>query len=168
MSTTTDTTRRSFLKAGALVAAPAAAIGIPVAAVAEDGSKAALARLQDERAIEALNRDFLRAFNRGGAESTAQLFASRKAPAIAKGISKLSLDMAEAPRSFAIADDGVSATARFECTVEVAEELEGSATIVQMARMQGNAVAIQTRRKTLAAAYAKRGDAWQITSIELA
>jgi hypothetical protein len=89
MSKTTDTTRRSFLKAGALAAAPVAAIGIPVAAMAEDGSKAALARLQDERAIEKLNRDFLRAFNGGGAEGTAQLFVNRKAPAFAKGVNKL-------------------------------------------------------------------------------
>ncbi len=167
MSKTTDTTRRSFLKAGALVAAPAAAIGIPAAAMAEDGSKAALARLQDERAIEALNRDFLRAFNRGGAKGTAKLFADRKAPAIAKGVSKLSLDFAEAPQSFAIAEDGSNATACFDCTFELAEELEGSETIVQMARMQGNSASVQTVRKTLSASYAKAGDAWEITSIEL-
>lgn len=168
MSKTTDTTRRSFLKAGALVAAPAAALGLPVSAMAEDGSKAALARLQDERAIEALNREFLRAFNRSGAEGTAQLFADRKAPAIARGVSKLSLDLAEKPKSFAIADDGASATARFDCTAEMTKELEGSETIVQMARMQGNTASVQTARKTLSASYAKSGDTWQITEIELA
>ncbi len=169
MSNNTDTTRRTFLKAGALVAAPAAAIGIPVAAIAaDDGSKAALARLQDERAIEALNRDFLRAFNRGGAKSTANLFADRAAPGIAKHVRRLSLELADAPRSFVIADDGASATARYDCTVEIAQELEGDETLVQMARLQGNAAGVESARKTLSARYAKGADGWMITEIELA
>ncbi|TIX51874.1 hypothetical protein [Alteraurantiacibacter aquimixticola] len=168
MSKTIDTTRRSFLKVGALVAAPAAAIGIPVAAMAEDGSKAALARLQDERAIEALNRDFLRAFNRGGAKDTASLFADRKGPAFAKGVSKLSLDLAEEPRSFAIAEDGATATARYDCTAEIADELAGKETLVQMARMQGNSAGSQSARVTLSAQYAKRGEGWLIASLDLA
>jgi hypothetical protein len=37
-----------------------------------------------------------------------------------------------------------------------------------MARMQGNTASVQTARKTLAASYAKIGDAWQLTSIDLA
>ena len=54
---TTD--RRSFLKAGALVAAPLATAA-PAAALAADGSRARLARLEDERAVEGLHRAFLR------------------------------------------------------------------------------------------------------------
>ncbi|GAA0281721.1 hypothetical protein GCM10009127_23820 [Alteraurantiacibacter aestuarii] len=168
MSKTTDTTRRSFLKSGALVAAPVAAVAFPAAALAGDGSKAALARLQDERAIEALNRDFLRAFNQGGAQGTADLFANRGAPRIAKGISRLSMDLAEAPGSFAIAEDGISAAASYDCHVEVTEELEGHETIVQMARMQGNSAVLQSERRTLSAHYSKRDDGWMITDIELA
>jgi hypothetical protein len=169
MSKTTDTTRRSFLKSGALIAAPAAAIGIPVAALAEDGSKAKLVRLQDERAIEALNRDFLRAFNKGGAESTAKLFSNGKAPSLAKGLRKLSIDLAEEPKSFAIAEDGASATARYDCAVEISQELEGQETIVQMARMQGNAAGSETQRKTFVAQYSKCMESgWSITKLELA
>lgn len=168
MSKSTDTTRRSFLKSSALVAAPAAAIGIPVAALAGDGSKAALARLQDERAIEALNRTFLRSFNKDGARGAANLFANGKSPTFAKGVRKLSLDLAEEPKRFAIAEDGASATARYDCTAETAQELEGTETIVQMAKMQGNSASSKSARKTLSARYAKRNDEWFITDLELA
>ncbi len=167
MSNTSHTSRRSFLKSGALVAVPAAAVGIPVAALAEDGSKAALARLQDERAIETLNRDFLRSFNKGGARSTARLFADGRAPAFAEGVSKLSLDLAEEPKSFAIAEGGATATARYDCTVEIALELEGQETLVQMARMQGNAADVRSSQKTLSAHYARHGDGWRIAKLEL-
>lgn len=168
MGKTTQTSRRSFLKSGALVAAPVAAIGVPVAALAADGSKAALTRLQDERAIDMLNRDFLRAFNQSGAKGTANLFAGRKAPKIAEGINRLSMDMAEVPKSFAIAADGTSAAARFECTVEMTEALEGQETIVQMARLQGNGAGTHSARKTLSAQYAKSGDDWLIANVEVA
>jgi hypothetical protein len=160
MSKTTQTTRRAFLKSGALVAVPSVAIGIPGAAMAEDGSKAALARLQDERAIEALGRDFVRVFNRGGAQDAVS-------PSL-QGVTKLSLDHAEGAHSLAFAPDGTSATARFDCTAEVAEELVGNATIVQMARLQGNAASSQTVRKTLSAYYARYADGWRIASIDLA
>lgn len=168
MSQTPQTTRRSFLKFGALVAVPAVAIGVPAAALAQDGSTAALARLQDERAIEALNRDFVRAFNRGGVQGTASLFAHRSTPAIPQGVSKLSLDLTDQPHSLTISKGGASAAARYDCTVELAEELEGQATIVQMARLQGNAASSQEVSKTLLAHYARNAEGWQITSIELA
>ena len=57
--TSISTDRRSFLKTGAIAAAPLAALA-PAAALADDGSKARLARLEDERAIESLHRAFLR------------------------------------------------------------------------------------------------------------
>lgn len=168
MGKTTQTSRRSFLKTGVLVAAPVAAIGVPAAALAADGSKAALTRLQDERAIDMLNRDFLRAFNQSGAEGTAKLFAGRKAPNIANEINRLSLDLAEAPESFAIAADGTSATARFGCDVEMAAALEGQETIVQMARLQGNGAGAHSSRRTLSADYTKSGGDWLIANVKLA
>lgn len=166
MSKTTQTSRRTFLKAGALVAAPAAAVGIPVAALAEDGSKAALARLQDERAIEGLNREFLRAFNHGGAESTARLFADGRAPDLSAQISRLSL--ADEAAQFSLDSNGATATASFACTVETAEDFEGSDTLVQMARLQGNAADVVTSRKQLSARYAKRADGWLLTEVAIA
>jgi hypothetical protein len=167
MSKMTDTTRRSFLKSGALVAVPAAVVAIPAAALAEDGSKAALARLRDERAIEALNRDFLRAFNQGGAKEAANLFADGKAPALASEVTRLSIDTADTPKSFAIAEDGASATARYDCTVETAHALEGNHAYEQMARLQGNTTATQSGRKVLSAHYVKRRGGWMISKLEL-
>ncbi len=166
MSTRTDTSRRSFLKVGALVATPAAAVALPAAALAEDGSKAALARLQDERAIEGLNREFLRAFNKGGAGNTAKLFANGNAPDLSARISRLALD--DEPAQLSLAPDGATATASIACTVETAEDFEGSETLVQMARLQGNAAGIVTSRKQLAARYAKRADGWVLTEVAIA
>src|SRR5262245_27315706 len=80
MSKTMTTSRRSFLKSGAIVAAPVVAVAAPAMAFAADDSSAKLARLEDERAIEALNRNFVRDFNASGVQGTASLFADGKAP----------------------------------------------------------------------------------------
>lgn len=165
MSKATDTSRRNFLKVSALVATPAAAMGLPVAALADDGSKAALARMQDERAIEELAQDFLRAFNASGAKGTSKLFANGKAPALGEAVSKLARE--DSASDLAIAEDGASATARIACKVDLAEQLEGSETIVQMARLQGNAASIHSASKTLVAQFAKRGDGWVISEVAL-
>ena len=53
MTRDTDSTRRSFLKGGALLAAPLAA-AVPAALVADDGMRARLARLEDPDFIESL------------------------------------------------------------------------------------------------------------------
>ena len=58
--------RRAFLKAGSLAAAPLAMAAPAAALAADDGSRAKLARLEDERAIEALQRKFVRYLNGAG------------------------------------------------------------------------------------------------------
>ncbi|MGZ5792642.1 MAG: twin-arginine translocation signal domain-containing protein, partial [Croceibacterium sp.] len=58
------TDRRSFLKTGAIAAAPLA-VAMPTAALADDGSHARLARLEDEKAIAALHREVVGQVNRG-------------------------------------------------------------------------------------------------------
>ena len=167
MSNSTNTSRRAFLKSSALVAAPVAAVAVPAAALADDGSKAALAKLQDERAIEALNHEFLRQFNCYGCKGTASLFANGKAPDLAENISQLALEQGANPKSFAMTDDGASATARYDCTVQMEEALAGEDTIVQMARLQGNAAKVHSATKTLAAHYVRSADGWVIASLEL-
>ncbi|HSG34667.1 MAG TPA: hypothetical protein VLA37_09030, partial [Sphingomonadaceae bacterium] len=92
MSKTTQTTRRSFLKTGAIVAVPVAAVVTPAAVMAADDTGLRLARLEAERAIEALNRDFLREFNRAGAGGTARLFADGKAPELGDHTARLLVD----------------------------------------------------------------------------
>lgn len=147
------TSRRDFLKTGALAAVPVAA-GLPAAALAADDSKAALAHLQDERAIEALTRDVLRQFNRGEAGN---LFD--------RGIARVALD-ADAEPSLAIHGD--MATARFACTVDTEHGLEGHGTLVEMARLQGNAGATSSTAKTLVARYTRQNDHWTIAALDIA
>ena len=168
MSKMTDTTRRCFLKSGAIVAAPLAAVAAPaVAKAAGDGSAARLARLEDERAIEALNRDFLRRFNREGLERTAELFADGKAPGITGEMNRLSLDPAAEPELFELSKDGSTAHMRQVCLVESDHPLEGEETLVQMARLQGNSASRARSGKTLVANYRKQGERWTITKLEL-
>ena len=88
----TSTDRRSFLKSGALVAAPIAAVGVPAAALAGDDSRALLARLEDERAIEALHRSFLRHVN--GSGDCAKLVASSDAIDLGEGLRSIAEDLA--------------------------------------------------------------------------
>lgn len=164
MTAQTDTTRRAFLKAGALAAVPAAGLGLPAAALASDDSKAALARMADERALEGLARDFVRAFNRGGAGAAAPLFADGRAPMLP--VAKLAL--ADEEPQLAISGDGDAATASLACTVEEALALEGEETLVRMARLQGNAAGVQATPKTLRASFVRHADGWRIASVDLA
>ncbi|MGC2506997.1 MAG: hypothetical protein WA369_10075, partial [Candidatus Acidiferrales bacterium] len=74
MSKEPDSTRRSFLKGGALLAAPLAA-AMPAAMVADDGTKARLAKLENEAAIRALHQAWLRSIDTGARDEVASLFA---------------------------------------------------------------------------------------------
>ena len=64
MTMNQSTSRRSFLKTGAIAAAPLA-MAAPAAALADDGSRARLARLEDEKALAALHREVMAQVNRG-------------------------------------------------------------------------------------------------------
>lgn len=166
MSNDMHTTRRSFLKSGALVATPIAAVAVPAAVFAEDGSKARLARLEDERAIEALNRDFLRRFNKGGAAQTAELFARGDAPELPGAITRLTIVDDDAPGELELADDGATASHRFACMAETESVLEGNETIVQMARFQGNYAVRTEKSRMLSAKYVRLPNGWAIEKID--
>ena len=163
----TMTSRRSFLKSGAIVAAPVVAVAAPAVALAADDSKAKLARIEDERAIEVLNRTFVRDFNGSGAQGTAKLFADGKAPMLVNA-SRLALDPAADPDLLEIAADGASAHSRHAVTVESEHEIEGHGTLAQMARLQGNTAATASHRHVLIAEYVKQDDRWAIGSVRLA
>ena len=150
------TSRRSFLKSGAIVGAPLAAVAVPAAAMADDGTKARLARLEDERAIEVLHRDVLRRFNAG---DTVDGFDP--------GVSAIRPDMASEPAVPELTDDGSTARCSHACVVEIESELEGNSTLVQMARLQGNGVVRTQEKRTLHADYVKRGGEWVVASLRL-
>jgi hypothetical protein len=150
MSNTT-TSRRDFLKTGALAAVPVAAAGFPAAAIAADDSQAALARLQDERALEALTREALRQFNQGGSAQ------------FAAGVTRVALT----DEAHELEVTGDTATARFACTVDTAHALEGQGTLLDMARLQGNAGRTETTGQTLLARYTRQQGQWAIAALDL-
>jgi len=168
MSKTMTTSRRSFLKSGAIVAAPVVAVATPVVAFAADNSRAKLLRLEDERAIEALGRNFVRKFNASGAKGTSTLFADGKAPKLARNASHLALDPAAEAELLEIAADGASARSRYAVTVESEHALEGEGTLVQMARLQGNTATRVSEQRVLVAEYVKLEDRWAIADLRLA
>lgn len=154
------TSRRAFLKSGALVAAPLAAVAVPSAALAaDDGTRAKLARLEDERAIEALHRAFLRQVN--GEGECAALVTSSGAVAFEPELRSIVEDRAHETR-IVLADDGLTATARCTCRIELATEFTGDTTIERMARFEGLDSHRHEEQRVLATEFVKRADGWRI------
>jgi hypothetical protein len=156
--------RRSFLKAGVIVAAPLAAAA-PVAALARDGSAAKLARLEDERAVEALQRKFLRHLAR--ADDCGEFIASSDTIDLGEGLRSITEDLNHEP-SVELAEDGHSATARCACRVERETEFTGDSTLEQMARFQGQGSHRHEERQVLATEFVKAGDGWKISRARFA
>ncbi len=164
MDTTSATDRRAFLKAGAIVAAPLA-VATPVAALADDGSKARLARLEDERAIEALQRKFLRDVN--GSGDCAEFIASSDVVDLGTGLRSIAEDLGH-EATVELSDDGRTARARCACRVQREAEFAGDSTLEQMARFQGQGSHRFEERATLATEFVKGEDGWTIASARLA
>ena len=148
------TSRRSFLKTGALAAAPLAVLAPAAAFAAEDGSKARLARLEDEKAIQALHRDLLRGVNGGERQ-------------LAKGLTALAPDPANEAQ-LAFADDGRHATYRRACTASFRTEFTGHSTLEQMHRLQGQGQHSHEESRELVVEYEKGKHGWAIQRVRLA
>ena len=159
---TTD--RRSFLKSGAIVAAPLAAV-VPVAALADDGSRARLARLEDERALVTLQRKFLRRLN--GTGDGGEFIARSGTVDLGEGLRAIAEDTGE-EATFELAEDGLTARARCACRVERQTEFAGNSTLEQMARFQGQGSHRHEERRTLATEFVKGKDGWTIARAQLA
>jgi hypothetical protein len=159
--TTTD--RRSFLKTGSLVAAPLA-MAAPVVALADDGSRARLARLEDERAIEALQRKLLRHLNGTGDGGE---FVALGAVDLGHGLRAIAEDMGH-EAELTLSDDGITASARCACRVERETAFAGDSTPERMARFQGHGSHRHEERRTLATEFVKDQDGWRIARAQLA
>lgn len=159
-----ETSRRSFLKSGALVAAPVIAAA-PMAALAADDSRAKLPRLEDERAIEALQRKFLRYLS--GVGDCGEFIASSDAVDLGEGLRTIAEDMSQ-EASFELAEDGRSATARCACRVEREIEFSGDSTLERMARFEGHGSHRHEERQVLATEFVKAGDGWKIARARFA
>lgn len=149
-----STDRRSFLKTGALVAAPLAVVAGPAAALADDGSRARLARLEDEKALAVRYREVLRQVDRG----------ERK---LANGLTGLAVDPAH-ELQIALADDGGRASCRRACMASFRIEFTGASTLEQMHRLQGQGLHTHEEPRVLVAEYVKGKDGWAIESLRLA
>ena len=160
---TTTTDRRSFLKTGSIVAAPLAMV-TPAAAFADDGSRARLARLEDERAIEALQRKFLRHLN--GAGDRGELVASSGTVDLGEGLRAIAEDIGH-EATLELAEDGLTAKARCACNVERETAFAGNSTLEQMARFQGQGSHRHAERRTLATEFVKDKDGWKIARARL-
>lgn len=158
------TDRRSFLKTGSLVAAPLA-LAVPAAALAADDSRAKLARLEDERAVEALQRKFLRYLN--GGEDCRAYVASSDAVELGEGLHSIVEDMGHEP-TLELAEDGLSAFARWTCRVERETAFAGDSTIERMLRFEGQGSHRQEERAVLATEFVKGPDGWRIARARLA
>jgi hypothetical protein len=149
------TSRRSFLKAGAIVAAPLA-VAAPAGALAAD---VRLTRIKDERAVEALQRKFLRHLN--GTGDCGEFIASSGAVDLGDGLRSIA-STHEAELEFA--DDGRSAAARCACRVEREAEFSGDCTLEQMARFQGQGSHRFAEERVLATEFVKGRHGWRIAA----
>lgn len=154
--------RRGFLKTGAILAVPIAAIAAPAAALANDGSDANLARLEDERALRELQRGVLRETRQAGRSKVARIIGAAD-----DNVAAIHPDPDEVS-ALEFSEDGNSATARHICRVEIAQDFTGSSSIEQMAQIQGNVLAARAENRKLETFFARHADGWLVRDVKLA
>ncbi len=173
MTKNIDSTRRSFLKGSALLAAPLAA-AVPAAVLADDRLKARLARLEDEAAIRELHQTWLRRINTraddgtGAADAATQLFANPERGAFDETVRSIAADHAGPPDAIEVGADGKSAVGRFHCNVDFETAFAQDCTLAQMAHAQGGGFVHRTERRVLTVDYVKASGAWAIKKVEFA
>lgn len=166
MSEESRSTRRAFLKGGAIVAAPLAAVGAPAAALAASARHDKLARLEDEKAVRDLHGRWLRHIAKGDHDAAASLYASSSCAGALAGIVTLAQDHAGAGEAMEIAADGRKASARYAATVEMQTPIAPDNTLVQMLHAQGEGYVRTSEARTLKADYVKRPDGtWAIAGL---
>jgi len=167
MTTDSTSTRRSFLKGGAVLAAPLAA-ALPAAVMADEGLKARLARMEDEAAIRELHQTWLRQINTGASDATTSLYTRPEGAMFNQAVRGIATDHSGQPDAIELAADGNSAAGRFDCAVETAAEIAQDCTVAQMARAQGGGFVRRTERRVLKIEYAKVAGVWVIEKVEFA
>jgi hypothetical protein len=165
MSERTNSTRRSFLKRGVLLAAPFAA-PTPAVVLSDDGMKARLARLEDEAAIRELHQSWLRKVSARKAEAAAQLFVHSVVSD--ESVRSIAADHSGAPDAIEVAPDGNRATGRFHCVADIETIIPKDCTLAQMAHEQGGGFVGRTERRLLKVEYVKISGAWAIAKVEFA
>jgi hypothetical protein len=167
MSKDMNSTRRSFLKSGALLAVPLAAAA-PAAVLGDEGLKARLARLEDEAAIRKLHRSWLRRVNAGAGDAARPLLADPQGTAFGQAVRRIAADHSGEPDTIEVSPDGKSAAGQFPCTVEIETTIPQDCTLARMAHAQGGGFVRRTERRVLKIEYAKARDGWTIAKVEFA
>ncbi len=165
MTTDNTSTRRSFLKGGALLAVPLAA-AVPAAVLADDGLKMRMAKLEDEAAVRELHQTWLRRINTGSGATP--LFANPESTAFDQAVRSIAADHAGQPDAIDIAPDGRSAAGQFQCAVEIETPIAQDCTLARMAHAQGGGFVRRTERRVLKVDYVKASGAWAIAKVEFA
>jgi hypothetical protein len=168
MTKDAGSTRRSFLKGGALLAAPLAAVGVPAVVMADDELKARLARLENHAAVRELHEGWLRRVNTEARDDAASLFTHPEAAAFDPSVRGIAADHAGRPDAIEVAADGKSATGRFYCAVEIESAIAQDCTLARMAHAQGGGFVRRTEHRVLNIEYVKTSGAWAIAKIEFA
>jgi hypothetical protein len=160
--------RRSFLKKGAILAVPLAAAA-PAAVIADDGLKSRLAKLEDEEAIRELHHHWLRQVNSGAAEALKPLIVGNENAGPAQSVSRIAADHTAEADSIEVTGDGKAAKGRFHCVVDLDTPLAQDCTLAQMAHAQGDGFVRRTERRVLTVDYRKNASgAWTIAKAEVA
>jgi antitoxin (DNA-binding transcriptional repressor) of toxin-antitoxin stability system len=154
MNQETISTRRSFLKAGAVLATPMA-----VPAAAAIGGDPQLAEHEDKSAIRVLHQDWLRDINAGRTVALTRT---------GETVRRIATDHDGNADAIEVAADGKRASARFDCAVEIETALARETTLEQMAHAQGEGFVRRTERRTVAADYVKTRYGWTIARVEFA
>ena len=157
MTRNTTSTRRSFLKGGALLAAPIAAASVSAIALADGRLQEHVTRLEDEAAIRTVHHGWLRQVNAGAHD--AQLGAA---------VRRITADHAGAADRIEMATDHQSAVGYFDHAVELETPLPKDSTLAQMAHAQGHGALRRTERRLLRVGYTKVGRSWQMAQVTLA
>ena len=166
MSQASQSSRRAFLKGGALIAAPLAAAG-SAAAAAQDRPSARLQQLEDEAALGKLHQTWLRQINAGAHRDAALLFADPRRAGFAEPVRAIATDHL-GEQLIEVAEGGLRAVGRFHSLVELESELPHSFTLGQMAHAQGGGLVRRTEKRVVKVEYVKANGAWAIAGVELA
>jgi len=156
MTKSKTSTRRSFLRGGALLAAPIAAVSVSAVALADDELKTRVKRLEDEAAIRELHQSWLRQVNTG-----------ERVPLLEEAVRRVTVDHGGASDKIDIGADGRSAVGYFDCAVELEIPLAAECTLAQMAHAQGHGTVRRTERRTLRVDYTNIGGTWNIAGVAL-
>ena len=162
MSRDTNSTRRSFLKSGALLAAPL----VPAAVMAGDDLHARVARLENEAAIRDLHQAWLRRINTGAGDAERPIVSSESP--LNHAVRSITAAHTGEPDAIDIAPDGNSAIGRFYCAVEMETEIPQDCTLARMAHVQGGGFVRRNERRVLHVEYVKASGAWAIAKVEFA